>query len=84
MDRFITGLREVLKYEVSCQPHLHPVSPYVYQVDNRHSHFLSSQRITKAFFKEDYVCKPTGYNSLCINFCCFLHAGTVFAEQDIG
>jgi hypothetical protein len=66
MDRFITGLREVLKYEVSCQPHLHPVSPYVYQVDNQHSHFLSSQRITKAFFKEDYVRKPTGYNPFCI------------------
>jgi hypothetical protein len=66
MDRFITGLREVLKDEVSCQQHLHPVSPYVYQVDNRHSHFLSSQRITKASFKEDYVRKPTGYNPLCI------------------
>jgi len=66
MDRFITGLREVLKYEVSCQPHLHPASPYVYQVDNQQSHFLSSQSITKASFKEDYARKPTGYNPLCI------------------
>jgi hypothetical protein len=65
MDR-LTGLREVLKYEVFCQPHLYPVSPYVYQVDNRHSHFLSSQRITKASFKEDCVRKPVGYNPLCI------------------
>jgi hypothetical protein len=66
MDRFITGLRDVLKYEVSCQPHLHPVSLYVYQVDNLHSHFLSSQRITKAYFKEDCARKSVGYNPLCI------------------
>jgi hypothetical protein len=66
MDR-LTGPCEVLKYEVFCQQHLHPVSPYVYQVDNRHSHFLISQRITKASFKKDYVRKPTGYNPLCIN-----------------
>ena len=65
MAILLTGLREVLKCEVSRQPNLHPVSPYIYQVDNRHTHFLSLQRITKASFKEDYVRKPRGYNPLC-------------------
>jgi hypothetical protein len=64
MDRFITGPREVLKYEICCQPHLHPISPYVYQVDNRQGPSHVPRCIIKASDREYYVCKPTGYSPL--------------------